>query len=111
MANLTAVTSRHVWKRTLLMEGMDKRPGIICTNCRAYRFGEDPDRPMTGCSSGVDLSRAGDSRLGDHREQEMARRKAQNDQEQADDLALLNGHSTPRLDAHLQHLLQKELED
>ena len=111
MANLTSVTSRHVWKRTLLMEGMDKRPGIICTNCRAYRFGEDPDRPVTGCSSGVDLARAGDSRLGDHREHEMARRKDQNDQEQADDLAIMNGRPHPRLDAYLKTLQYTHIDE
>lgn len=111
MANLTAVANRHVWVKTILMDGPEKRPGIICTNCRAYRFGEDPDRPVIGCSSSVDMSRLGSSRLGDHRNHEMARRAEQNAQERADDLAILHGRSTPNLDAYLEHLKYTHIEE
>jgi hypothetical protein len=111
MAHLTAVTNRHVWKRTLLMEGMTKRAGIICTNCRAFRFGEDPERPVTGCSTSVDLSRAGNSRLGDHRNHEMARRADVNARERADDLAMAQGRSTPQLDAYLARLQYTHLDE
>jgi len=110
MANISAVTGRHVWKRTLLMQGMDKVPGILCMNCRAYRFGEDPDRPLTGCLTDVDLTRAGNSRLGDYRDQEMARRKAQDEAERERDQALIRAASDPTsFERHLERQLREEL--
>lgn len=107
MAHISAVTGRHIWKRTLLMQGPEKVPGIICSNCRAHRFGEDPDRPVTGCLTDIDLTRAGDSRLGDYREQEMARRKQQDDAERALSEQDMRKPLTP-FEQHLASLLREE---
>jgi len=113
MANIGAVTGRHIWRRALLMHGNDKVPGILCENCRAYRYGEDPDRPVTGCLSEVRVANCGTSRLADYREQEMQRRKEQDDRELAHDLADIamtrQSHPDSEFQKHLDRLLEREL--
>lgn len=80
MANVRRETDRHKWREQMLTRGMQKVKGLLCMNCRAYRYlDEGGDPPVTGCRSGVDLTRAGNARLGDYREQEM-RLRAEQDQ-------------------------------
>lgn len=113
MANVTTVTGRHIWLRTILMHGNERVPGIICENCRAYRYGEDPDRPVAGCLSEVRIANCGDSRLADHREQEMRRRKRVNDAEHEQDLRdmamVRQVAESSDFEKHLDAMLRKEL--
>lgn len=85
MPNIQKVTGRHKWKETVLKRGYEKVPhSLICMNCRAYRYADEGDPPVTGCLSDVDLTRAGSARLNDHMEQEMRRRKSQDDADLAE---------------------------
>jgi hypothetical protein len=113
MASIRTELGRHVWIRATLFRGPEKVPGILCRNCRAYRYGEDPDRPVTGCMSDIDVGKVGDTRLADYREQEM-RRRAEHDaaerQREADLLAGIDdGRPPSQFETHLQQLLEKEL--
>lgn len=107
MAYITSVKGRHIWMRATLFRGPEKVPGILCRNCRAYRYGEDPDRPVTGCLSDIDVSKVGDTRLADYREQEMRRRKEQDDAERY--MENQPGKPLTPFEQHLQSLLEKEL--
>lgn len=107
MANITPVTGRHVWMRATLFRGPEKVPGILCRNCRAYRYGEDPDRPVTGCLSDIDVGKVGDTRLADYREQEMRRRKEQDEAERA--MTIQPDKPLSPFERHLQEQLEKEL--
>lgn len=86
MANIQKVTGRHIWRPTVLKRGYDRVPNsLLCMNCRAYRYGDEPsDPPVTGCLSDVDLTRAGQARLQDHMDQEMRRRKELDDADLAE---------------------------
>lgn len=93
MAAIRKELGRHVWVRVLLHGegphvGKNLRPGIICKNCRDYRYGEDPDRPVTGCLTDVDVSRLGKARNHDYTEQESRLLAAQERREQAEEIAL-----------------------
>lgn len=74
MANIQRViTGRHIWKEITLMRGSVRVPGsLICTNCRKPYFADEGGSPpLAGCSSDIDVSRLGDERLRDYRDQEM----------------------------------------
>ena len=106
MANIRSELGRHIWIRATLFRGPEKVPGILCRNCRAYRYGEDPDRPVTGCISDIDVAKVGDTRLADYREQEMRRRKIQDEAE-----SIMDHSDRPptQFEKHLEQLLEKEL--
>jgi hypothetical protein len=89
MASIRKETNRHIWRETILKIGSDNVEGVICMNCRKPLYDRDADRPVTGCLSGVDVSRCGESRLKDHAEQEMRRRKVLEDDERVADEDLL----------------------
>ena len=74
MAQIRKETNRHIYRETILKVGNESVKGAICINCRLPIYGRDSDRPVTGCLSGIDVSRCGESRLKDHAEQEMRRR-------------------------------------
>jgi hypothetical protein len=88
MANIRKELGRHQWKETVLKRGHERVPhSLICMNCRAYRYGDDSaaqSPPVTGCLSDVDMTRLGKSRLNDHMDHEMARRKALDDADLAE---------------------------
>lgn len=108
MANVRPVLGRHVWMRATLFRGPEKVPGILCRNCRAYRYGEDPDRPVTGCISDIDVAKVGDTRLADYREQEM-RRRQHIERESESFVELQRDRPPTEFEKHLERLLEKEL--
>lgn len=89
MAYIRKVSGRHDWMHMKLKVGYETVPGIICLNCRAYRYGEDPDRPVDGCLSDIAVAHCGTARLQDHAEQEMRRRAEVDAAERAEDYAIL----------------------
>lgn len=93
MANIRSELCRHVWVRVQLHGegphvGKNLRTGIICKNCRAYRYGEDPDRPVTGCLTDVDVSRLGKARNHDYTQQESRLLADQDRREIDEEIAL-----------------------
>jgi len=107
MANIRKELSRHIWRRQLMRQGYEKVWGFHCENCRAYRFTDNESiLPVTGCLSDIRIANCGDSRLADYREQEMRRRKAQDD---ADAIMDQPDRPPPDFEKHLDRLREKEL--
>lgn len=111
MANIRKETGRHDWRPQLLKYGSDRVPGMLCYNCRAYRYEQTGDLPVDGCRSEVKVSNCGTSRLADYREQEMRLRLDQELREQAEDAAdLARTRRSSENDGVFQRHLDRQLE-
>lgn len=112
MANIRRETGRHDWRPQLLKMGNERVRGMMCYNCRAYRYDVNSDLPVTGCLADVKVSNCGTSRLHDYHEQEMARRRAHNEAEYQQDLRdiamVRQVAESSRIEQHLEKLLREE---
>jgi hypothetical protein len=110
MANIRRETGRHDWRPQLLKYGNERVPGMLCFNCRAHRYDQNSDLPITGCLAEVKVSNCGSSRLADYREQEMKRRAEQDQREHQADLADIARARLASEDSNFQKHLYRQLE-
>lgn len=113
MANIRKETGRHDWQEQILKRGNERVEGVLCLNCRAFRYDRNGDLPVTGCLSEVKISNCGDSRLADYSEQESRRRteldRLERERDLADIAMVRQSRPSSDFERHLERQLEREL--